>query len=405
VSSLALSSKLFSQSALSILAKGGTLALNLALVGVVSRLLTPSEFAPWIYMIYWINVIASLDFGFGALRNGLVGHSDPRRLFFAVFYLFAAISFVGALFLGPFSMALALSCLRIPFALAGCAFYAAQEAGRKALMDFFEAGVMGVFTLIGVALGFPIEGYALGGVCSGAISFGLLARRRRWKGLKLSFEEIKKEIAPHVKLGVEFLFQSLLSSALACALVKIAHVIAPSQITPLLLAHRLFTVVVGGHITFLAPYWSGYTKAYVEGRYEWIRGRLRESLLLSSLLFTGFSLGIIMAHRKILFLWTGVDALFEKEIVLLAVLFTVQGLTNTFSFFLNGLSKVRRQVIAMGISLGLYLAMSLLFGIRWGLIGILWGAIIASIPLFLSNWVETRRIYASIKSRARCHAG
>lgn len=199
----------------------------------------------------------------------------------------------------------------------------------------------------------------------------------------LTFKKFK-EIAPSFKTIKLKYFKGLASLGLNFMLIQIAVLIVfmtsniiisklfgPEEVTPYNIAFKYFSIVSMVFTIILTPIWSAVTDAQARSDYEWIRRSLKKMFRIWLLLVGGLA---IMVFGADLFykLWVGSQVNVPFQLSLwMAIYIAITTLGNLFAHIINGLGKLRVQLIysiAQGI---VYIPLAIICGKTFGVQGIL----------------------------------
>lgn len=152
--------------------------------------------------------------------------------------------------------------------------------------------------------------------------------------------------------------------------VIISHFCGPEEVTVYNVAYKLFHVLVVGYTIIISPLWNAYTDAYAKQDYTWIRKAFRKSLL-----FWGGSVvcGLMMLALSGWFFerWIGnsVHIPFAVSACVLAYV-CMLNFNNCVTYLINGLNKIRIQIITSVMTTLIYLIAVFIIKDRFGIIGI-----------------------------------
>lgn len=179
-------------------------------------------------------------------------------------------------------------------------------------------------------------------------------------------------VRPIVTKGVGFFLIQLTSCLVifGSSNVIIMRLVGETAVTQYGIAYKYFHLIAMAYIIVLAPMWNAYTDAYVKGNFEWIKKTFRRALLLWLLTFAGG--GVMLAGSQLFYdLWISdrVEIPFAVSTAVF-VYISMYNLNNCVTYLLNGLNKIRVQVITSVVCTLLYLVAAHVFGLRFGVVGI-----------------------------------
>ncbi len=162
----------------------------------------------------------------------------------------------------------------------------------------------------------------------------------------------------------------------------ICYFLDPSYVTPYNIAFRYFNIVVMAFSIIMIPYWSAYTEAYVKNDFAWIQKTIKRALriwvafLFMALLMLAFS---NYAYE----LWVGKENAVQidfKLSVFMMIYVVLITFGNVFIMLLNGIGKIKPQMIVNLIGMFVFFPLSYLLVkiLGMGLVGIVASTIICS---------------------------
>lgn len=144
----------------------------------------------------------------------------------------------------------------------------------------------------------------------------------------------------------------------------------PAEVTTYNIAYKFFNLLAIAYTIIISPMWNAYTDAYVKGDMQWISKTFRSAMRMWGLLVLG---GCVMLAVSGLFyqLWVGESVTVPLELSLCVLLYICMfNLNCGVTALLNGLNKIRVQIITSLVVTALYLAVVILFGKELGTMGI-----------------------------------
>lgn len=175
-----------------------------------------------------------------------------------------------------------------------------------------------------------------------------------------------------VKKGLGFFLIQITSCLVVfgSANMFISHYCGPEQVTTYNIAFKLFNILIIFYTITISPLWSAYTEAAAKDDYEWIKRSFKRSLIMWGL--TTLAGAVLLALSQwVISLWIG-DSV-EVKTGMLAVVFgyvSVFNLNNCTTYLINGLNKIRVQIITSFIGTLVYVACILYIKGDYGAIGI-----------------------------------
>lgn len=166
----------------------------------------------------------------------------------------------------------------------------------------------------------------------------------------------------------------------------IVRMLGPEDVAVYGTLWRLFSYVSVVQMWVLVPLWPAYGEAYARADVRWIRRTLRLSVI-GLLVFTTLLSGVLAIFaRDIIRVWVGPDLMPSLALVLsVALLQVVWAWTQPFTIFLNGISRLRGQVV-YGLATALVaIVLKVILVPHLGLLGVINSTIIAY--LLLAVWL------------------
>lgn len=144
----------------------------------------------------------------------------------------------------------------------------------------------------------------------------------------------------------------------------------PTDVTIYNIAYKYFSLLSVAYVIIIAPLWNAYTDAYVRGDIEWIKRSFHKTQLFWLL---GVACGIIMliASPFVYRIWVGtsVSVPFPVSACVLCYI-CLFNFNNCVTYLLNGLNKIKVQIITSISATIIYLILVFTVGGKWGIVGI-----------------------------------
>jgi O-antigen/teichoic acid export membrane protein len=152
----------------------------------------------------------------------------------------------------------------------------------------------------------------------------------------------------------------------------IAKMMGPEYVVAYTAAFKYFSIVTIAYTTLLAPYWSAFSMAYFKGDFHWIRDNVKKIQRFWFLI--PLILGVmIMLADKFYSVWLGDKVIVPFSLTLSMSLFVAMLTFNMiYVNFINGVGKVRLQMITSVITIFLNIPLCIFFVgyLKWGLAGV-----------------------------------
>ncbi len=182
----------------------------------------------------------------------------------------------------------------------------------------------------------------------------------------------------------------------------ISKVLGLETVGDYFLVKRVYLVLSSLHFAILLPVWSAYTASVESGDFAWMDKTLRKTVRYTVLIFAGGIAGMLLAGDFVLYLWTGKRIDSPPLFFWLGVWGLVYGWNNCFSVFLNGTGRLKLQVLFVGVAAAAFVPVALFLGERYGVLGVCWALIGVSLPVTLSNPLQSFSAAAEYLKRKAC---
>lgn len=204
---------------------------------------------------------------------------------------------------------------------------------------------------------------------------------RKYPELTISLKSLDLAIAKKISSKGLGFFVIQITSCLVIfgsANIFISHYCGPEQVTIYNISYKLFNLLAVAYTIFISPLWNAYTDAAVKNEYDWIGRTLKKSLLVWLITVVG---GIVLLIISPYFFdwWVGhsrgssaitvIEIPIEVSLCVLAYI-SAFNLNNCVTYLLNGLNKIRIQIITSIIGTIVYLILILTVQGTYGVIGI-----------------------------------
>jgi len=418
----------------SFLAKGLGVCISLVQVPLLLRHLGKESYGIWLTLLSIVSWLTIMDIGIGnGLRNKLsealaINNLDVAKKIVSTAYVSLASIMLGLLIV---------SIIIIPFINWQLFFNTSNQISNSSLVTTLL--VMVCSTVIGFVLSLvnqvlnAIQKNALGtipNILFGTVFIIILFSLTKYQNLDLttiaylysgsyllsyiyfSVHIFKKwaYLSPSIKEYNKSYVKDILSIGLNFFVIQIAGIIifstdnfiitklfGPESVSSFNITFRVFSFISMLLTLVMAPLWSAYTEAYSKREYLWIKNRLRVMNLAMIPLIIVLIL-IIYYYDNIILLWLGDNVKttrFLPAFMALYVLISVWN--NIYSYFLNGISKTREQLITSILAMIINIPLSILLAdyCKMGLNGIVAASIIS---LFLFAIVGPITTYKTLRA-------
>jgi O-antigen/teichoic acid export membrane protein len=402
--------------ATSIVARGASLLSALASVPLTIGYLGTERFALWMTINSLMVMLAFADLGLG---NGLLttiaqthGKDDTRMASRYISSAFFMLLSIGAIVLVLLSVVYRITpWARILGVQPGIAFDEAAPAVaifficfacnlplgivQRIQMGFQSGYTSNVWNGLGVLLGFAgvlvcvvtragvpwlIFCAGFGPIVTSVLNGFQLFRAR--PDLRPTWRDFQWPLLRQLlAVGGGFLIlQMALAMAVGSDNFVIAHLLGPSAVAEYSIAMRIFTIVPMLLTMLVTPLWPAYGESVARGDTTWAIRALKRSMVVTVGVTLAAAVFLALAGKWIITLWVG-DRFHQGPWLLsgMGLWMVVNGLAVVASIFLNGLGRIRVQVIsAMAVAIST-LAIELLATPKFGLPVMIWSTDISYI--------------------------
>lgn len=172
----------------------------------------------------------------------------------------------------------------------------------------------------------------------------------------------------------------------------ISNMFGPDQVTPYNIAYKYFSIPAMAMNLIIAPMWSASTDAYAKGDFNWIErsfGKIRMILL-----GLGVLLLLMTALSQLAFsLWVGERVSVPVSMtVLMAVYQFIVVWSLSYSYFLNGIGKLKLQTINTCVVAMLFYPLCLLLGNIYDVMGILMAMCLVNLSGAVLNTIQFNKV-------------
>lgn len=415
----------------SFLLKGGSIAIQFALIPLTIDYLDKYQYGIWLTLASVFGWFSFFDVGIGnGLRNKLGEALAKNQLQLARIYIstsYAAISLIfGSVivlfwFVNPLlnwgsilnvspDLSNDLSkltfyvftffSLRFIFGLIGNILFADQKPALNNMI-----GPLGnLFALLVILLLKKITPGSLfwvGIVYSGIpllvfLVFNIVLFSTSYKKIAPSFKFVQfKYLHQLLGLGMQFFVIQIAAMVLfTTSNILLTQFYGPEEVTAYNIAFRYFTGLSMIFGIILTPFWSAITEAYVKQDFAWIKSSIKK-LELIALLFIVLCVLMFLIADKVYLLWVGPTVSVPKSVSLMMTLFVIISLLgSTTNTFINGTGKIRLQLITALISIVITIPLAYLFCkvLDFGPAGVIMATICTTLPTMILWRIQYQKI-------------
>ncbi|WP_353718341.1 MATE family efflux transporter [Dyadobacter sp. 676] len=152
--------------------------------------------------------------------------------------------------------------------------------------------------------------------------------------------------------------------------ILISRLFSPKHVTVYNVAYKLFSTFNIAWNLIIAPYWVAFGEAYVKRDYAWIK-KAMTTLLYFWALMNACLLLCLHFSDQLYRLWVGQEVRVPADLSASMALFvSIAAFSNIFAYFVNGLGKIRVQLIVSTFSAAINIPLAILLSKTLGLKGI-----------------------------------
>ncbi|MFD2525444.1 lipopolysaccharide biosynthesis protein [Flavihumibacter stibioxidans] len=187
-----------------------------------------------------------------------------------------------------------------------------------------------------------------------------------------------------IQLGVIVLYQT--------SNIIITQLMGPEEVTTFNIAYKLFSVVTILLTIAITPFWSAFTDAYAKDDFVWIRSVVKKIRKFWMIVSLGAAM-LLLISPVVYKLWIG-DAVSIPFSLSMVVFFNVLGNAWVAShcYFLNGVGKIRLQLVMYLICIVVNIPLSIFLGRIWGIQGVVMSNILIHLLMSVVFYIQTEKI-------------
>jgi O-antigen/teichoic acid export membrane protein len=192
----------------------------------------------------------------------------------------------------------------------------------------------------------------------------IVAFKTKYKKLKPTVKDIDFKVSKGIlNLGAKFFFMQIsFIIVFTTSNFFIAQFYGPEEVTVYNIAFKYFQIPIMIFSIFMSPLWSAVTDAYAKSDFAWLKKTLKYSNILTAL----FSVGVIfmvLISNWVYKIWIGDKVLIPIGLTVSLGIYTIIDLFITpYSYFINGMGKLRMAVVFTFIEIIVYFMLIFLFG-------------------------------------------
>lgn len=416
-----------------------SISLNLWIISVLYTYFDNTKYGIWITMISVAAMLSIMDIGLGAgLRNKLAESLTMNHIRDCKEYVSTAlaITFIFSLLTGTliyffidyinlekifsineqssFKGEIKITFLIIVvsilsnfiFGIVNSIFFAFQKTAYTNLLSIVTNLLFLIFCFFLKAnsvnnLFYASMAYFLSVIIGGTFIFFFTFRHYNYLIPKLTLFSQKK-IKPLTSLGFKFfLLQLSPIILLSTDNVIISLFIGATEVSSYSIAHKMFYTIYSIFFLMIAPLWTAITEAYIKNDYDWIKKTISNSLKILTPSVSIVVLFVIIFFDQITSLWLNDVIKIKLHTLIVMGMFSILAVwTNIFIAFLNGISRLKENIILSTIGNIINIPLAIFF-IRYfdmGITGVILATVISMLPLaFYGPYLYRKIIYKESK--------
>ncbi len=228
----------------------------------------------------------------------------------------------------------------------------------------------------------------------------IIAFNTSYKDLKPSFNSVDFKIGKGIlQLGTSFFFlQITYIIVFTTANIFITQFYGPEEVTVYNIAYKYFHIPIMVFSLFMMPVWSAVTDAYTKADFNWLKKALKYANILS-VLFSGGVVIMLFVSTWIYKIWVGEEVQIPVNLSIALAVFTVIELYITpYSYFINGIGKLKLTVLFTTIQILIYIILVYTFK---NIFGNSIGIVLAILgPLVLVGSIQVIQVHKLLRKTA-----
>ena len=404
---------------------------NFAIIAILARTLSASDFGAWAVLVNIFQIILALDLGLGgALRNKVSDHvlrneEDTVRLYATSLFLFLLILLIIIIGAGSFMdlsesvglgdkyhnslvHAVIAGAFIVPAGMLGQLLYCYLEGVWIAYVEALRSIVVIASIYLAVAFDFSFSSilsiYFFVFLTFYILLVGIFLYKRRWN--------LFRSIAQHSFNKFIVNIKELIAPAWLLSLMQIASMISGNVSTIMVgkylsleeagefsAVFRLYSSATGLHLAFLMPFWGAFALKHAELDYPWIK---RMVVLLTTVTFTLcalFSLSMFYYGYLVVNIWTSLSITDSSLYFYSSVWMTLTMIATIYGIYLNATGQYLIQTFAQVASAIFIVLTTKYFSANYGVNGVIF-SLIAGAFIVCSLNIAAYKVYINRKSAA-----
>ena len=221
----------------------------------------------------------------------------------------------------------------------------------------------------------------------------------------ITFHELYPYLAPSFRFFQKAFVKDLLSLSVVFFVLQIASIVlfamsnlvisnlfGPDQVTPYNIAYRYFSLVPMVFNIIVSPMWSAATDAYAKKDMQWIRNSNRLVIRMLAL-FALLLIFMLFVSGIVYHLWIGDEVKIPWIVsAFMALYIMIYIWSLSYSYFLNGIGRLRIQMIFTLIAALMFYPVCYYLGSFYGVVGIVIGMCVVNLPGAIMNTLQFNRV-------------
>ena len=184
----------------------------------------------------------------------------------------------------------------------------------------------------------------------------------KYPHLRPSFKLINfKEARAVINMGVQFFIMQISSVILfMTSNLLISKLFTPSLVTPYQITYRYFSLMLVAFTVICMPFWNATTDAYQRNDMDWIRNATRKLRLMIIGIMICLIIMVVLSDT-IYAIWIDRQTIIDiKMSIVMAVYIFILIYSMRYSYFINGIGKLRLQLIFTSAAAVLFIPLAYL---------------------------------------------
>lgn len=212
--------------------------------------------------------------------------------------------------------------------------------------------------------------------------------------LRPSIRFFRCEALTHLfSLGIKFFIMQVAGLIIfATSNILISNLFSPSEVTNYQVAFRYYSILTLFFTIIATPFWSATTDAFAHGELAWIEKSIKNIMKVIGLVAIG-AIGMTAIAQYAYTIWVGDEVSVSLSTNVLMALYTLLIIFSlAYSTILNGMGKLRLQIIFTVIAAIVFIPYALLFHKPLGMNGVIVAMILANLPGAIVNAWQYRYV-------------